>query len=95
MSRVERSSRAKVDATEIWAYVAQDNIDAADHLIDRIEQRLSELTLMPMSAEAVPYLEKNVRRASVGNYAIYFRPIVGGIMVMRILHGSRQPEEMF
>ena len=86
--------RDRADATEIWAYIAQDNVDAADRLIDRIEQRLDELARMPMSTEAVPYLKENVRRASVGNYVIYFRPIVGGIMVLRILHGSRQPEDM-
>jgi toxin ParE1/3/4 len=29
------------------------------------------------------------RSFSVGNYAIFFRPVEGGIEVARIIHGSR------
>ena len=49
---------------------------------------------MPESAEAVPYIAPDVRRSSVGNYVIYYRPIHHGIQVLRILHGARQPEDL-
>ena len=94
MPRIERTSRAKTDAVEIWAYIAQDNVTAADDLIDQIESRLARLARMPESAEAVPYIAPDVRCSSVGNYVIYYRPIDDGIQVLRILHGARQPEDL-
>ncbi|MCP4891446.1 MAG: type II toxin-antitoxin system RelE/ParE family toxin, partial [Planctomycetaceae bacterium] len=56
MPRIERTSRAKTDAVEIWAYIAEDNVSAADDLIDQIESRLAGFARMPESAEAVSYI---------------------------------------
>ena len=94
MPRIERTPRARTDAVEIWAYIAQDNVDAADDLIDQIESRLASLSRMPESAESVPYIGPDVRRSSVGNYVIYYRPVNNGIQVLRVLHGARQPEDL-
>jgi toxin ParE1/3/4 len=94
MPRIERTSRSRTDAVEIWSYVGEDNPDAADDLIDQIQCRLDSLSRMPLSAEAVPYIDANVRRSTVGNYVIYYRPLNDGIQVLRILHGARQPEDL-
>ena len=94
MPRIDRTDRARTDAVEIWLYIARDNDRAADGVIDAIDHRLADLARMPMSAEAVPYIGADVRRAPVGNYVIYFRPIDSGILVLRILHGARQPEDL-
>ena len=94
MPRIERAARAETDAVEIWVYIARDNEAAADGMIDQIESRLASLSRMPLSAEAVPYIDPDVRRSSVGNYVIYYRPIDDGIQVLRILHGARQPEDL-
>ncbi len=92
MARIERTPKAKIDAAEIWLYIAQDNDAAADELIDKIDNRLKSLARMPLSAEAVDFIRPGVRRSSVGNYVIYYWPIDGGIEVLRILHGAREPE---
>lgn len=94
MPLIKRTARARNDAVEIWAYIARDNDAAADELIDEIEQRLQSLARMPLSAEAVPFIGEQVRRSSVGNYVIYYRPITEGIQVLRLLHGARQPEDL-
>ena len=65
-----------------------------DKLIDQIEERLLSLSHMPESAEAVPFIGEDIRRSSVGNYVIYYRPTADGIQVLRILHGARQPEDL-
>ena len=52
MSRIERTTRARNDAAEIWFYIAQDNDAAADTLLDHIDERLKSLARMPLSAEA-------------------------------------------
>ncbi len=94
MPSIKRTSKARTDAVEIWAYIARDNDAAADDLIDDIERRLESLARMPLSAEAVPFIGDQVRRSSIGNYVIYYRPISDGIQVLRILHGARQPEDL-
>lgn len=94
MPRIRKTPRARHDAIEIWAYIARDNIDAADKLIDEIETCLQSLARMPLSAEAVPFIGEGIRRTSVGNYVIYYRPSDDGIQVLRILHGARQPEDL-
>jgi len=35
--------RAELDLTEIWEYIAQDNIDAADRVLDELEKMMYKL----------------------------------------------------
>jgi toxin ParE1/3/4 len=92
--RIEKTARAETDAIEIWLYIARDNPTAASDVIYDIECRLRSLAAMPESAEAVPEFGRRIRRSSVGNYVVYYRPIDDGIEVIRILHGFRQPEDL-
>ena len=92
MRTIERTSRAKTDAIEIWARIADVDEIAADRQIDQFEERLKQLSEMPESAQRVDFAGPNIRRSVVGSYAIYFRPIENGIQVIRILHGSRATE---
>ena len=94
MPRIELSKPAEIDVAHIWAYIARDNPQAADGLIDKIDRRLQSLARMPESAESVPWVSSNARRSSVGKYVIYYRPIEDGIQVLRILHGARRPEDL-
>ena len=94
MPRIDKTPEAHGDARSIWRYIARDNVDVATDTLRRIEDRLNSLAAMPVSAEAVPAIAANVRRSSVGNYVIYYRPIEDGIQVLRILHGARQPEDL-
>ena len=43
MSRILKSPEAENDLDEIWWYIAQDNPDNADKLLDEIEQTCREL----------------------------------------------------
>ena len=84
---------AKLDAAEIWCYIAKDNEAAADKLIDQIEERLTMLAQYPEAGEAVDYIRPDVRRSTIGNYVIYYTPIEHGITVVRILHAARRHED--
>ena len=42
-----------------------------------------------------PDLDANVRSFPVGNYIIYYKPEPDGIIVARVLHGSRDPVAAF
>ena len=94
MSRITRTSLARSDAIDIWRFIARDNEDAADRLIDEIEDRLKSLSKMPLAAEAVPFIGPDIRRSTVGSYVIYYRPTKAGIEVLRILHGAREAKDL-
>lgn len=55
MPRVLRTSQAEIDLLDIWCSVAQENITAADELLENLEKRLQTLSTQPQWDE----LEKN------------------------------------
>ncbi len=93
MPRILRTPEAKIDAAEIWCYIAEDNEAAADKLIDQIEDRLAMLAQHRTAGESVEYIRPDVRRSVVGNYVIYYIPDNDGITVVRILHAARRHED--
>jgi toxin ParE1/3/4 len=44
---VVRSRQAEADLIEIWRYIARDNPDAADRVLDRIERMVDLLARHP------------------------------------------------
>jgi toxin ParE1/3/4 len=84
MMRVVRTSAAKADAREIWAYIAQDNPEAADRLLDRFDKLFRVLASQPLVGKSVEELVPNLRFVPIGNYLIFYRPTQE-----RILHGAR------
>lgn len=40
MTRIVRRPRAEKDLVEIWHYIAQDDVRAADRLVDQIQAKL-------------------------------------------------------
>ena len=47
MAKIEQSALAKSDLVDIWLYIAQDSIEAADRFIDQIEQKFLLLASSP------------------------------------------------
>lgn len=94
MVEIRQSPQSRIDIVDIWTYIAEDNIEAADLLIDQINSRILKLSNMPLQGEAVPSIREGVRRISVGNCVVYYEPIDRGIQVIRILHGARDHENL-
>ena len=95
MSRILRTTKAEEDLLEIWSYIADDNPDAADKLLDDIDAACGTLAENPVSGRAREELATNLRSFAVGNYLIFYRPNEDGIVVIRVLHGSRDLPELF
>jgi toxin ParE1/3/4 len=56
-----RTNRAEADVDEIWLWIAQDNIDAAEELTDRLEAAENRLGRYPEIGQARPDLAARVR----------------------------------
>jgi toxin ParE1/3/4 len=50
---------------------------------------------MPKLGPARPELGADIRTLPLGNYLIVYRPIHGGIELVRFLHGSRNLRRLF
>jgi toxin ParE1/3/4 len=94
MPRIVRTHPARDDVRQIWLYIAQRNISAADRLIDKLDRTLRSLARNPLIGESVPQYRAGLRRFTVGNYVLYYEPIDGGIRLVRVLHGSRKIDEL-
>ncbi|WP_396126749.1 type II toxin-antitoxin system RelE/ParE family toxin [Acidicapsa ligni] len=61
----------------------------ATRFLSAITERFDEATLFPFSGATRFYLADGLRVIFKDNYAIYYLPSVREIVVVRVLHGSR------
>jgi toxin ParE1/3/4 len=88
-SGARKSPQAEADVTAIWEFVAEDNIRAADALLDRIEAAFDMLAEMPRAGRAREDLAPKLRSFPVGNYVVFYLPVPDGIEVVRVMHARR------
>lgn len=88
------SSAAEQDIAEIAEYIAADNLDAAVRLIDRFTELFQRLAQHGNLGERFQHRGIELRRFSIGNYVVFFQQIDSGIQIVRILHGTRQFEDL-
>lgn len=80
---------------EIWNYIADDSLDRADGFLDRVEGKLQALARTPGMGRRREELLPGLQSFPVGNYVVFYQAIADGIDVIRVLHGSRDIEEVF
>ena len=95
MARVLRTATAKSDLSTIADFIAADNPAAAERWLDEVDQTLSVIAAYPHIGERVDQLAPGIRRHSMGQYLLFYRPIDGGIELRRVLHGARNIEALF
>ena len=93
MPEIVRTSRAELDLAEIWTYIARDNLDAADRVVRRIDERFRLLLAHPTMGESMEHYRRGLRATAVGNYVIYYSSTEDGIQVYRVLHAARRRED--
>jgi len=80
---------------DIWSYIAQDNVQAADKVIKAIVSKFSKLTTMPLLGRRRSELTVELRSFPVSRYVIFYIPIKDGIQIVRVLHGARDLPPLF
>ncbi len=99
--RVRRSRLAAADLLDIWLHIARENEDAADRLLDRIEETCRRLAQSPALGRSRDELSPGLRSFPVGRYVLFYRPRkdrkgeTAGIELARVLHGSRDLDLLF
>ena len=94
-SKITRRDLALRDLEELSEFIRQDSPRSALRFLEAAERTFALLAAMPLMGEAYGSEEPRLagmRRFHISGferYLIYYRPIDGGIEVVRVLHGAR------
>ena len=90
MLRLVFTERAQADLLEAWAYIAEDNLAAADRVLDTVEQESKVLLMQPLMGRARPELGNQVRSwPSATPYILFYEVDGAELTVLRVLHHAR------
>ena len=92
------SPRAEADLDEIWLYVARESgsVETADRLIDAITDRFWTLAGFPwMGRSREDDFGPGYRSFAVGEYVIVYCVEGEDVLILRVVHGRRQLENLF
>lgn len=95
MATFRLSGPAQSDLDDIWLYIAKDNPKAADDFVDSLCETFLRLASMPRMGRERRDLAPDVRSLPVEDYLIFYRPIQGGVEVVRVIHGARHIESVW
>lgn len=90
MARLTITESARADLQEIHSYIAKDNPEAARRFIKRLRDKARQLSETPgMGRSRTEDLRPNLFSFPVGSYVLFYREQPGGIVLVRVIHGSR------
>ena len=90
MTRVLFAQSAQADLLEAWLFIAEENVNAADSVIDAIDKEAQILALQPLMGRLRPELSQEVRSWPTSTrYILFYLPTQDGISVLRVLHHAR------
>ena len=95
MARVTRRPLAEADIFEIWDYIADDSMEAADRWVDQLDEKFQLIATQPMMGRAREELLPGLRSFPSRRYVIFYIPTGNGIDVVRVLHGARDIDAVF
>lgn len=90
MSAFVLTEPAEQDLTDIWDYIAADNLEAADRVLDAIASAFVRLAERPeMGHYREDLADKSLRFDAVYSYLIVYRWETQPLQIIRVLHGAR------
>lgn len=93
--RLLRTPAAERDLIDIWTYIAADNPDAADRLLDAIADRIEQLRKHPRMGRLRPDIAVDARFLPIGNRVVLYRLTDEVIEIVRVVHGARDVTSLF
>jgi plasmid stabilization system protein ParE len=87
--------RAEQDVSDIWDYIADDSIEAADRVLAALEKTMHRLAKNPGIGHLREDLaDRRHRFILVYSYLIIYRHETKPLQVIRILHAARDVQSM-
>ena len=95
MNNFDLSKRAEADVDDIWTYIARNDRQAADRVVDSIYDRFAMLARQPDLGESAGHLTAGLRRTFAGKYVVYYEIEPNRVLIRRVLHGARDVRKYF
>ena len=96
MRRIQFQPDARVDLLEIWHYIANNSVRAANRVIETIEAEIRGLASMPGKGHRRPDVKHTAYRFwSVYSYVVGYRFDDTSLTVIRVVHGARDFRKLF
>jgi toxin ParE1/3/4 len=95
-NRFRKAPQADQDLDSIWDFTASNSVRAADKQIARIGEIFEMLVENPLAGRERRELRASLRSFPVGNYVIFYVPLLDGVEIIRVMHGRQDigPDEM-
>ena len=94
MAQIVYSQTSKGDLFEIWVGLAEINVFAAQRLLDDLHAATQILAAQPMIGKARGEFGPGIRSFPVRDYVLVYRPILGGVELVCVVHGARDLERV-
>ena len=94
MARIVYSQTSKDDLLEIWVGIAASNVSAAERLLDSLHAATQLLATQPLIGKARREFGAGIRSFPVRDFVLVYRPISGGVELVRVVHGARDLERV-
>ena len=95
MSKYRFTRTARKELKAIKEYIAAQSIQAAFRFLDEVTQKCSILAQFPEMGRLWHDLVPPLRSFPVDRYLIFYRPVKGGIQIVRILSGYQDLTAIF
>ena len=89
MARLTITAHARADLQEIHSHIAKDNPGAARRFAQRLREKARQLAETPGMGRSREDLRPDLFSFPVGQYVLFYREQPGGIVLVRVIHGSR------
>jgi len=96
MGLIRRTPTSRRDYGAIWDHIAANATpETADALLWLLDEKLRLISDFPGMGQARPELRPRFRSFPVGRYLLFYRPLRGGIELVRVIHGARDLRQVF
>ena len=95
MARLRISRSARADLNEIFVYIAKDSLESARRLHQGFQEKFKLLVRQPAIGRKREELRPGMRSLPLGNYVIFYQEMQGVLVILRVLHGARDVQQVF
>ena len=93
MAKLLLAPETERDLVEIYEYIAEDNVLAAERMLEKIENALTSLTVFPLRGRERAEFHPGLRSIAIKPYVIFYSFRDDTVYIVRILSGYRDLKE--
>jgi toxin ParE1/3/4 len=87
--RFRKRREADLDLASIWRFIAADNPNAANAVLNRIGDVFTLLTENPLAGRDRAQLRPGLRSFVVGSYVVFYFARADGIEIVRVINSRK------